>query len=228
MKLFKRKPKPPARASAGPATHGNGTGENGGQLNQKQTVPPASHILTMDLARSENLARMLAASRASNAVEVADLLAGMYIYEWDRLSKYWDNEDEVEKFLQTICKISPQRWHSWIELYDKKQHIEEPKSKWSPLRGRKQKQPAPEEKPLPRSSEVELLLRNAEVITPFHDKHEGRSLPILTSESVLLCIALNRESEIGRKLAETGLDIASLERAARDRRRAPLAWRDGS
>ena len=169
---------------------------------------------------------MLAASRASNAIEVADLLAGMYIYEWDRLSQYWDDQDAVEGFLQKICKISPQRWNSWLELYDKKQRADEKPAKWRALR--KQKQEVPEEKPLPRSREVELLLRNAEVITPFREKHDGRSVPILTSESVLLCIALNRDSEISRTLAETGLDIAGLERAARDRRRAPLAWRDNT
>jgi len=221
MKLFNRKPKNPARAnSAAPAR-----GEKAQPARAKPALP-ASHILTMDLARAEILARMLAASRASNAVEVADLLAGMYIYEWDRLSQYWDDQDAVEEFLQQICKISPQRWNSWLELYDKKQRADEKPTKWSALRKRKLE--APEEKPLPRSREVELLLRNAEVITPFRDKRDGRSVPILTSESILLCIAINRESEIGKKLSETGLDIASLERAARDRRRAPLAWRDNA
>jgi hypothetical protein len=221
MKLFNRKPKNPARANSVASARGDKK-----EPSRLKTAPPASHILTMDLARAEILARMLAASRASNAVEVADLLAGMYIYEWDRLSQYWDDQDAVEEFLQQICKISPQRWNSWLELYDKKQRADDKPAKWSALRKRKHE--APEEKPLPRSREVELLLRNAEVITPFRDKQDGRSVPILTSESILLCIAVNRDSEIGRRLAETGLDIASLERAARDRRRAPLAWRDNT
>lgn len=221
MKLFNRKPKNPGRANSLASARGDKK-----EPARLKSAPPASHILTMDLARAETLARMLAASRASNAVEVADLLAGMYIYEWERLSKYWDDHDPVEEFLQQICKISPQRWHSWIELYDSKQRADEKPRKWNPLR--KSKPEAPKEKQLPRSTEVESLLRNAEVITPFREKQDGRSVPILTSESVLLCIALNRDSEIGRRLAETGLDIASLERAARDRRRAPLAWRDNT
>ena len=53
-------------------------------------VPP--HRLTMDMARAESLATMMAHSRAASTVEVADLLAGMYIYEWERLSKYWDDK----------------------------------------------------------------------------------------------------------------------------------------
>jgi hypothetical protein len=180
----------------------------------------------MDLAHAETLARMLATSRASNAVDVADLLAGMYIYEWDRLSKYWDDQEAVELFLQQICRISPQRWHSWIQLYDKSQRPEEEQTNWLALGKRKEEKQ--ETKPLRRSAEVESLLRNAEMVTPFRDKLDGQSLPILTSESVLLCIALNPDSEISRKLTETGLDLASLEKAARDRRRAPVAWREDS
>jgi hypothetical protein len=224
MKLFNRKPKKPARAGVDASQPTGKSLPGGTQSNGKTKATPTSHRLTMDLARAESLARMLAASRASNAVEVADLLAGMYIYEWERLSKYWDDQDAVEEFLQQICQMSPQRWNSWLQLYDKKQRGDEKPSKWSALRKRAQEKP--EERLLPRSIEVESLLRNAEMITPFRDKVDGQSLPILTSESVLLCIALNHESEISRKLSETGLDVAGLERAARDRRRAPLAWRD--
>jgi hypothetical protein len=219
MKLFKRKSKKPARA-------GSSASVDAAPPSDAKEPAPASHRLTMDLAHAETLARMLAASRASNAVDVADLLAGMYIYEWDRLSKYWEDQEAVELFLQQICRISPQRWHSWIQLYDKSQHPQEEQANWLALGKRKEEKA--QSTPLPRSAEVESLLRNAEMVTPFRDKLDGRSLPILTSESVLLCIALNSESEISRKLTETGLDVVSLEKAARDRRRAPVAWREDS
>ncbi len=78
-----------------------------------------SHRLTMDMSRAASLANMIAHSRAASVVEVADLLAGMYMYEWDRLAKYWDDEDKVEEYLQQICRISPQRWHYWIEFHHK-------------------------------------------------------------------------------------------------------------
>lgn len=198
--------------------------EGGGKRNTGNGNSPVSHRMTVDLARAETLAQMLAASRASNAVEVSDLLAGMYIYEWDRLSKYWSNQEPIEDFLRQICLISPQRWHHWIEFYDEKRKRSEGKPRW-PF-GRKQKSTAPKERPLPCSSEVLSVLKRAEVITPFHDKLDGRHVPILTSESVLLSIALNLETKIGQMLAETGLDVASLQQDARDRRRAPQNWRD--
>jgi hypothetical protein len=215
MSLFQRKPPKPA---------GSGSGTAVGSANDNGTT--ATHRFTVDLARAETLAQMLAASRAASAVEVSDLLAGMYIYEWDRLSKYWNDREEIEAFLQQICQISPQRWHHWIEFYDQKRRRLEARSPWLP--GRRQKPAMPKDSPVPRSDEVTAVLRRAEVITPFHDKVDGKYLPILTSESVLLSIALNLESKIGQKLAETGLNVASLQQDARNRKRAPQNWRDNA
>src|SRR5271155_5670900 len=89
-----------------------------------QAAAILSHHVTQDLARSETLALMLAESRASNSLEVSDLLAGMYIYGWERLPKYWEEAEQAEEFLQQVCRISPQRWHSWMEKYDRKRYAE--------------------------------------------------------------------------------------------------------
>ena len=181
---------------------------------------------TVGLARAEQLAMMLAHSRAARFIEVADMLAGMYIYEWDRLSRFWDDRTEVEAFLRRICSISPQRWHHWIELYDRQRHQEEQEMA-SPLSrlGLEIKNlngdAGHEELVLGRSIELEGLLQSAGDLSPFRDDLDGRAIPVVTSECLLLCIARNPKSEVSRRLRETGLDLASLERAARDPRRAP-------
>jgi hypothetical protein len=186
----------------------------------------AERRFTVGLARAEQLALMLAHSRAARFVEVADMLAGMYIYEWDRLSRFWEDRGDVEELLRRICSISPQRWHHWIELYDKQRHEEE-KELTSPVRrlGRGSKSldgdTLDQEGKLPRSVELERLLESAGEISPFRDDLDGRAIPVLTAECVLLCIARNAESDVSRNLRETGLDLAALERAARDPRRAP-------
>jgi hypothetical protein len=72
------------------------------------------------------------------------------------------------------------------------------------------------------SAALASVLRQAEQITPFHERTSGRSIPILTSECVLLCIARSYGSEISRKLAATGLDAAKLERRALSPKRGPL------
>ena len=56
------------------------------------------------------------------------------------------------------------------------------------------------------------LLKQAEQLAPAYDRTSDRSIPILTTECVLLCIVRNLRSEISRKLVATGLDIAQLEK----------------
>jgi hypothetical protein len=212
MKLFRGKPDEDSHASSDGTPGSRRRTDHGAQSQQ------ASHLLTVDLARAERLATMLAHSRAAQFVEVADLLAGMYIYEWERLSKFWDDRDEIEDLLQKICSISPQRWNYWIEHYDQQRQKDE-KDRLSAGRSMKEAQLPGEA--LPRSSELQRILTQSEEIAPFRDDVDGRKIPILTSECVLLCIARNQESELSSKLRDTALDLAALERSARDPRRAP-------
>jgi hypothetical protein len=180
----------------------------------------AAHRLTKDLARAEKLATMLAHSRAARAVEVADLLAGMYIYDWERLSRYWPEQDAIEGYLQQICRISPQRWHHWIQFYDQQRRKDENHGKWRWLRPGTA--PDHDGKPLARSAELTSLLQSAEEIAPAHDSTEGRSIPILTCECVLFAIAKRTDSAIGHRLVASGLNVVELEQAARNPRHAPL------
>jgi hypothetical protein len=213
MKLFGRKS---SSALPRPANSGQAISGKDGEV---------THRLTKDLARAESLARMLAASRASAVVEVADYLAGMYIYEWERLSKFWPERDEIEGFLQRICQISPQRWHQWIEFYDRERREEDrhkPGRLFGSTKSQKTDGKAPEA-----SRDLNSILRKAEEIAPHHDSYEGRSIPILTSECVLLAIASNEGSAISQTLRETGLDVASLEQAARNPKHAPLQGNSG-
>jgi hypothetical protein len=179
-----------------------------------------SHRVTKELARAESLARMLAMSRAAAAIEPADYLAGLYIYDWERLSKYWQDREEIEAYLQRICRISPQRWHHWIEFYDRERQEEEKRDSRKIL---DPMSPAGDQSAsvLP-SAELEAILRKAETIAPYHDTIEGHPIPILTSECVLLAMTKMDTLEIGRRLIESGLDVTLLEQEARNPRHAPL------
>ncbi len=187
----------------------------------KNPLPAASHRFTRDLARAESLAMMLANTRASEVIEVSDLLAGLYIDNWERLSRYWPDVDAIEAFLQDFCRISPSRWQYWIQYYDEMRRGE---NRWRPFGWgwfRRDKTPF-SEKVFQRSVELEAALRAAEAIAPYRDTSGEQLIPILTTECVLLAIAKNTDSEIGRRLVESGLDVGTLERVARFPKHAPL------
>jgi hypothetical protein len=166
---------------------------------------------------------MLANSRASQVIEVSDLLAGMYICNWERLSVYWqeENREEIESFLRGICRISPERWHSWIEYYDTSRREGERSKLWRSLTTLKRT--APTESALRPSAALAAVLKQAEEIAPSRDSVGEGHVPILTSECVLLCIVRSFGSEVSRKLTEAGLDAVRLERDVLFPRRAPLA-----
>jgi hypothetical protein len=178
------------------------------------------HRMTKDLSRAETLATMLAQSRAARAVEVADLLAAMYIYDWERLSRYWEEQDSIEGYLQQICRISPQRWHHWIQFYDGQRQVEDKTGPWKWLRPSKIVRSV--SKDLAPSAELRGIFQRAEEVAPAHDLVDDRMIPILTCECVLLAMAQKTDSEIGHRLISSGIDINALEQAARNPRHAPL------
>jgi len=210
MRLFGRK------GGAAPNHRDSAQGGNG-------NPDAVAYRFTLDLMRAEQLAGMMAKSRSSRVVEVADLLAGMYISDWDRLSEFWDerNQEEIEDFLRGICQISPQRWHAWIQFYDGERKKERDwKNRLPLLRSLGKKELS--EPPLEQSAALAAVLHQAGQITPFYERSTGRSIPILTSECVLLSIARSYGTEISRKLAATGLNAAKLEKRALSPKRAPL------
>jgi hypothetical protein len=217
MKLFGKKRADSLRASQERPANG-------------ATQAAVTHRVTLDLSRAQDLAAMLASSRASKFVEISDLLAGLYIYEWDRLATYWpeENRDDVEDMMRDICLISPQRWNYWIQMYDTCRKEGEPKPAWKRFRKSKN---GTGEIPVPvASTRLESLFRIAEKISPFRepqrdpekDSAKKTGLPVLTSECVLLCIAKYMSSDTGKKLHKSGLNVEQLERAVIDPKRSPL------
>ncbi|MGH9688876.1 MAG: hypothetical protein ACRD5K_17485, partial [Candidatus Acidiferrales bacterium] len=142
--------------------------------------------ITLSLSRAGRFAVMMARSRASVVMEVSDLLAGMYISDWEHLSRYWAEEDldHVEEMLRKLCQMSPQRWNSWIAIYDRQHQEGKGAEPWDGNEPTSVKDGAP----LRKSVALEDVLKQAEQIAPHHDRDGDRKLPILTTEAVLLCI----------------------------------------
>jgi hypothetical protein len=186
-------------------------------------IPPRR--LTRDLLRAFELAMMLAHSRASEVVEISDLLAGLYIDNWERLVKYWPEREPIEATMRRLCRISPQRWNYWIEYYD--QMRREPEKKWSALGFPKfwnwrNKEEISVGRNFELSGELSAVLHAADAMAPYMDRVGTTLVPIVSSECVLLAVAKNARSEIGRRLLATGLDLKALEKAARFPRRPPI------
>ncbi len=185
----------------------------------------AAYRFMLDLERAQTVAAMIAKSRASRVIEVADMVAGMYLTNWERLSRYWKEEDHdrVENYLRRICQISPQRWNTWMEFYDAERR-RAGHSDWNALAELKSallRFKNNDTAALRPSADLAAVLKQAEIVAPFRDTLDGRQLPVLTSECVLLCIASAPGSEIAHRLVESGLDLPNLDQEARHPRHTP-------
>jgi len=178
--------------------------------------------LTKELERSARLAVMLAKSRALGAVSVADFLAAMYLNHWEGLERFWEDAEGIENYLVTICRVSPQRWHRWLLEYEAERHENERQEQRRFSLRRTKKNGDRVKGDLGLSRELQSVFYRAGRIAPGRERNDGRSIPILTSESVLLAMSRDGESEVGRRLAATGLDVERLERVAKDPKRTPI------
>ncbi len=223
MLFFRRKSGAGASARKNSGARGNAR-QNSSQNHDDANLAGDSRRITLSLSRAGRFAAMLARSRASVVIEVSDLLAGMYISDWEHLSQYWEDEDleHVEELLRKLCQISPQRWNSWIELYDQEFRDGLGERPWRGKKRDARRTVLAASGPLEKSVALEDVLRQAEQIAPYFDRDGDRKLPVLTTEAVLLCIARSYGTEISRDLAATGIDTVRLEKDALFPRRAPL------
>jgi len=186
----------------------------------------APRRLTRDLMRAFELAIMVAHSRASETIEVADLLAAMYLDNWEHMKRYWPDTKEIEKTLQKLCEFSPQRWNYWIKTFCETRDGRSTK-KWfgvpiPPMRRSGAEDEIFFGKNFELSEQLKAALKAADRIAPYSDRVGTKTIPIVSSDCVLLCMVKSTTSDIARKLLATGINLRELEKAARFPKHAPI------
>ena len=183
MTIFKRKPARPSkpRPTISPEL----------TLETRATL---THRLTRDLVRAEKLAQMLAASRAAAVVDVPDFLAGMYIYEWNACRAILGGTRRSGNPAPTHCQISRSAGITGSSFTISRGR-KPTKSRVS--FSRNQRNPKRKDAILPRSAELEFVLREipSNRAAPRYRQRPRDSDP--HKRIVLLCIAFNDGSEIG-------------------------------
>ncbi|MFI5127723.1 MAG: hypothetical protein ACHQJX_12960 [Candidatus Acidiferrales bacterium] len=77
-----------------------------------------THCPVRELLQAQSYAFMLAHDRDEHVIDVADVLAGIYINSLEKIARYWPDQESLEDFVEEHCRINPQRWDYWIEHFD--------------------------------------------------------------------------------------------------------------
>lgn len=126
----------------------------------------------------------LAVRRRSKEMSPRDLLGGLYICWFERISPYWPETEDLDNLVQTECLVSPPVWFARMEAYDAVY-----RRKFS-FMGRC-------------SRDVDTILTTARDAA----KTNAPRSPQGWTEHLLLAMAKHSELDISGKLLESGIDL---------------------
>ena len=182
-----------------------------------------THMDTRHLRWATVFATLVAFCKRRDELVPSDLLAGIYIANLERVSKFWPSPDLFEDFVAEHCDWSEPRWLTWQRWQQETEnasrrwrlpfgihvtrvgklskHFYEAKFKWSP--------------------DWKLLFETGKKLTPHKVSWRGKILPLLTPELMLLAFVRTESIPLGKNLEETGLLMGKLEEAANRRTENP-------
>ncbi len=172
----------------------------------------------------EMFALMLCHDRRSPNIELCHLLAGIYLAHVEKLSKYWQDLEQFEQLVLVECRLDWPRWFYWIQLYEALFHRKRNSfigqlRRWSiAIRWRNGKiwgHGPFYEKFKKRSPELDAIYAAAKEMAKYRSNAASQAIPVLTPEDLLLAMAKQTHLEVGRKLADSGLDLQRLEQVVK-------------
>ena len=173
-----------------------------------------THLDTRHLRWSKTFSHLLAFCQGRDEVFPPDLISGIYVANFDRVAGMWPRVGVFEDFVAEKCKWSEPRWLTWQRWQYEVQHpppnVRIPFTSASISLRRRNRFVG---KHFKNSKDLKELFSLGEKISPHRADFQGRSLPLLTDE-VMLLATIRSEHPIGKALVESGLDTRKLEECA--------------
>jgi hypothetical protein len=189
---------------------------------QTTMAPPDSsfvtHTDTRHLRWATVFSALIAFCKNRDELIPSDLLAGIYVANWERVSKFWPQPELFEDFIAEHCDWSEPRWHTWQRWHEESRRA--PRSsrfQFRYLHRGKLKQfgkPRLFGSHFSESPDLKRLFETGERLTPYKVPERGRNLPLLTPEIMLLAFVRTDGIPLGRHLQDNGLMVDKLDEAA--------------
>jgi len=174
------------------------------------------HMDSRHLRWARLFATLVAFCKGRDDLRPSDLLAGIHVANFERLSRFWPCPELFEDFIAEHCDWSEPRWLTW-QRWEEEFRIEArrlriPFSGSFLVMGKKKRFHGSMFKPSP---DWQRLFETGEKLTPYTVSWQGRTLPLLTPEVMLLAFIRTEGIPLGKLLQDAGLLVDELELAAK-------------
>ena len=181
-------------------------------------VTPEQYTLSFDVRDAELFAHDLAVARSSSQISLEDLLGGLFISSFERLSPFWDDWQAFEELVMKRSGIERQRLHYWFRYYKLLEAAPKPHRLWRkrfitfyPWR----KKGTLRWKGYTLSQDVLRIYHAALRIATASQPKQTSSPPTINSLHVLLALAKEQESDLCELLRNSGIHTDKLEQSIR-------------
>jgi hypothetical protein len=175
-----------------------------------------THVVTRHLRWATVFASLIALCKMRDELLPADLLAGIYVANADRVSQFWQHPESFDDLVAEHCDWSEPRWLTFQRWQDETRHAARrfrfPFGISLVLLRKKNRHLF--DSRFTQSAEWKRLFDTGERLTAYKVAWRNGILPLLTPEVMLLAFMRTDETPLGKSLQDSGLMVDRLEQAA--------------
>jgi len=173
------------------------------------------HAESRHLRMAKTISMVIAHAKRQKELQLRDLIAGIYVANFERILRFWPDAATFEDFVAEHCDWSEHRlatWDRWnYELQHPPRTISFPFTNWFCQIRRKHTFTG---KMFSMSYELKRVYSTAEELSPNKVTSFGRIVPLITPELFLVATVRTEGIELAARLKDSGIELGTLEHIA--------------
>ena len=173
------------------------------------------HAESRHLRIAKTISMVIAHAKQQKEIQLRDLVAGIYVANFERILRFWPDAATFEDFVAEHCDWSEHRLMTWDRWNYELQHP--PRTISIPFTSGFFQIPRKHTfagKMFGLSDESKRVYLTAEGLSPNKVTSFGRVVPLITPELFLIATVRTEGVELGRRLSDSGIQLSALEEAA--------------
>jgi hypothetical protein len=180
------------------------------------------HAESRHLRMASVISMVIAHAKQQKEIQLRDLIAGIYVANFERILRFWPDAATLEDFIAEHCDWSEHRLQTWDRWNYNSQHP--PRTISIPFTSSfyqiRRKYTIAGLK-FGQSEELKRVYSTAEELSPNKVTSFGHVVPMITPELFLLATVRTGGVDLGARLRGFGIDLGKLEQVATEELKQP-------